>query len=440
MSEGAEAGRRAWLLKALADAPPEVQRRVWKELSPGDHRAFAYAWELLGEQGQQEPAGDWAVWLMMAGRGFGKTRTGAEWVLEQARRLPDGRIALIGGSIEEVARVMVEGESGILRCAPPDEKLHWCLSRSELRFPSGAVAHAFSGAHGDRLRGPQHHVAWADELAKWTDGEATWDNLMMGMRLGERPRVLVTTTPRKSELLERIRDLPGTVVTGGRTRDNRHLPAAFIAAMEAAYRDSRLGRQELDGELIGEAEGALWTRALLEERRVAAAPKLVRVVVGVDPPASADGDACGIVVCGRSEDGRGFVLADASVRGLSPNGWARKVADAAEAWDADRVVAEANNGGQMVEDVLKGADGALPVRQVHASRGKVVRAEPIAALFESGKCWLAGRFPALEDELSGFTAGGYAGSGSPDRADALVWALSELMLGKKGLPSVRGFN
>lgn len=427
------------LLRFLAHAEPATQEKIWSGMSHADVRAFAWTWSTFRHEAQQPPPGDWRVWLLLAGRGFGKTRTGAEWVLEQARKMPDGRIALVGATIEEVARIMVEGESGILRCAPPDEKLNWSTTRQELRFPSGAIAQAFSGASGESLRGPQHHLAWADELGKWRDADNAWDNLMLGMRLGEMPRVLVTTTPGNGALLKRIREAEGTVERSGRTRDNLYLPPAFLQAMEAAYAGTRLGRQELNGELLEEAEGALWTRDLLDSRRLAPAPLgCTRVVVGVDPPATSTGDACGILVCGLASDGRGVVLADASCSGERPNGWARKVVAAADSWGAELVVAESNNGGDMVVQVLREQAAMLAVKKVHASRGKVARAEPIANLFESGKCWLAGFFPELEDELTAFTPGGYTGSGSPDRADAMVWAMSELMLRKgAGVPRVR---
>ncbi len=426
-------------LARLANATPAERHRIYRALPSGDMRTLAWAWDSHALEGQLEPEGDWRVWLLMAGRGFGKTRTGAEWVLRRARAMPDARIALIGATIDEVEQVMVDGESGILRCAAPGEKLIWSATRRELRFPSGATAHAFSGANGNKLRGPQHSLAWADELGKWRDPDRTWDNLMIGLRLGSRPQVLVTTTPGNADLLKRIQAAEGTEIRGGRTRDNMHLPLAFLQSVEAAYGGTRLGRQELDGVMLGEAEGALWTRDLLEARRLAPGPLgCTRVVVGVDPPASAGGDACGIVVCGMAEGGRGVVLADASCRGQRPSGWARKVVAAADSWGAERVVAEVNNGGDMVEEVLRAAAPMLAVKKVRASRGKAARAEPVAALFESGRCWLAGFFPELEDELTAFSPGGYTGSGSPDRADAMVWALSELMLGTGGKPMVRG--
>jgi phage terminase large subunit-like protein len=292
------------------------------------------------------------------------------------------------------------------------------------------------------LRGPEHHFAWCDELAKWGGpgrpggrrAEAAWDNLQMGMRLedqatGSRPRLIVTTTPRDTALVRRVRGLAGTVETGGRTGENVHLSPAFAAWAVETYGGTRLGRQELDGVMVGEADGAIWTRATIERSRLAGPlPAMKRIVVGVDPPASAEGDACGIVVCGLGEDEVAYVLADCSVAGLRPEGWARAAVRAAEAWEADRVVAEKNQGGDMVESVLRSVEAHLPVRLVSASRGKVARAEPVAARFETGRAKLAGRFPELEDEMAGLGhGGGYEGPGrSPDRADAMVWAMSEL--------------
>jgi phage terminase large subunit-like protein len=380
------------------------------------------------------------VWLVMAGRGFGKTRMGAEWV--RARAETDGRvrIALVGATRDEVRRVMVEGESGLLEIAPPGRRPVWEPSLGRLRWPRGAEAYVYSAAEPEGLRGPQHHFAWADEIAKWPAGVAAWDNLTMTMRLGRRPRVVATTTPRPVALVRRLVGEAGVTVTRGRTHDNRaHLSAEFLSAMQASYAGTRLGRQELDGELIEEVAGALWSRAVIEACRVEAAPSLRRVVVGVDPPASAGGDACGIVAVGLGADGAGYVLEDASVGGCSPEGWAFAVAACAARHGADRVVAEANQGGDMVASVLRAADAGLPVRLVHASRGKATRAEPVAALYEGGRVRHVRGFAELEDELCGFVAGGrYEGPGrSPDRADACVWALTALMLEGRGEARVR---
>lgn len=423
------------LLRAAA-AVCGTDGRLWRHFLmglPGPvRRAILELWHWQAHGGQREPAMPWVVWLLMAGRGFGKTLAGAEWVSARARENGQARIALIGGSRDEVAKVMIEGPSGLIRIAHAGERVVWKPTLGTVTFSSGAKAFVYSAEAPEGLRGPEHHFAWADELAKWPRGraDAAWDNLMLGLRLGEAPRVVVTTTPRPVPLVGRVIALAGDALTHGSTHDNVHLPPAFVAAMSETYGGTRLGRQELGGELIAEVEGALFTRAVLEEaRHDGALPgEFSRVVVGVDPPASAQG-TCGIVVCAAGEDGILTVLADASIGGASPEGWARSVAAAAEAWGADLVVAEKNMGGDMVASVLRTADVHLPVKLVSASRGKSARAEPVAALFEGERARLAGRFPKLEDELAGLLiGGGYCGPGaSPDRADACVWALTALM-------------
>ena len=402
-------------------------------------------WTWQAHRGQLPPDGDWPVWLLMAGRGFGKTRAGAEWISQQARDHPDARIALVGDTRIEAAKVMIEGPSGLIAVARSGEPVRWWPSRGEIHFASGASGFVYSAESAEALRGPEHHFAWADELAKWGNGGGrAWDNLMMGLRLGSRPRVVVTTTPRAVPLLHRVRDLPGCVTTGGRTIDNAHLPPAFLQWVRETYGGTRLGAQELDGKLIAAVEGSLFPPEVLERARAESSlidgDSLRRIVIGVDPPASAAGDACGIIVCAvdRQEPPCYHVLADCSVSGRRPEGWARAVAAAAAAWSADRVIAEKNQGGEMVEAVLRGADANLPVLLVHASRGKAVRAEPVAALMEAGRIRLCGRFPDLEEELGGITAGGYDGpTRSPDRADAFVWAITALVDGlRRGPPRV----
>jgi phage terminase large subunit-like protein len=440
-------------------------------------RMLAELWPSWAHKGQLAPGGDWRVWLMMAGRGFGKTRAGAEWVSEVARTTPGACIALVGATPGEVERVMVRGESGLINVARAGEDVLWYPARGLVEFASGARAFVYSGANPDALRGPEHDFAWCDELAKWAYPQATWDNLMLGLRLGEGARVLVTTTPRPIPLLRWLDAASSTRVTRGRTDDNAHLPADYLDDVRGRYAGTRFERQELDGELIADFENALWTREIIERCRVEMGtvtfPRagdqsgegmgtvtfahggdqsgdglgksdcplrcpLTRVVVGVDPPASAGGDACGIVVCGVGEDGIGYVLDDRSVRGLSPEGWARAVVRAAETWEAERVVVETNQGGEMVESVLRSIDNALPVRPVRARYGKGKRAEPVSSLFAQGKAMFAGLFPELEDELCGMTATGYEGPGrSPDRADAMVWAMAELLLGGDRIPRVR---
>jgi phage terminase large subunit-like protein len=400
------------------------------------------SWNFWQRNDQKPPAGDWRVWLVMAGRGYGKTRMGAEWVRALAASHPGARIALIGATLAEARQVMVEGDSGLLSVSAGAD-VTWEPSLRTLRWPNGTAATLYSAAEPESLRGPQHDFAWADEIAKWPHGVATWDNLMLGLRLGERPRVMATTTPRPVPLITRLIQEKGVVQSCGRTMDNApNLPPAYIAELNALHGGTRWGRQELEGELIADVTGALWSRDMLEKSRISAAPLLKRIVIGVDPPVSAAGDACGIVAVGLGDDGKAYVLGDHSVERPSPDRWARAVAAAADAWGADRVVAEANQGGDMVVSTLRAADVAMPVRKVHASRGKVVRAEPVAALYEAKRAAHVGAFPELEDELCGLiSGGGYTGPGrSPDRADALVWAMTELMLGHRGVePRVRGF-
>lgn len=403
-----------------------VRRWNWKKYEA------TQSWNFWARDDQVAPHEDRRIWLVMAGRGYGKTRMGAEWVSAMAAQFPGARFALVGATLNEARAVMVEGESGLLSL-PFAERPEWEPSLRRLTWRNGATATLFSAAEPESLRGPQHDFAWADEIAKWASGIKAWDNLMLGLRLGEKPRAMATTTPRPVPLLRRLYDEKDVAVTRGRTTDNEmHLPPEFIASVRAAYEGTRWGRQELDGELIEDVAGALWTRDLIERQRVSAAPDLKRVVIGVDPPVSENGDACGIVAVGIGDDKKAYVLADHSISGASPERWARAVAAAAELWQADRVVAEDNQGGNMVETVLRAADLAMPVKRVHASRGKSARAEPIAALYEAQRVFHVSVFPEMEDQMCGLVAGGgYEGPGrSPDRADALVWALTEMMLGK----------
>lgn len=433
-------------LKWLLSLDEDRRTAMLGAFSEVERDELRYHWQLWARSRQLPPAGDWRIWLICAGRGFGKTRAGSEWIRKVARADKLARIALIGASLPEARSVMVEGESGILACCPPQFRPNYEPSLRRLTFPNGAVAMLYSAAEPESLRGPQHSHAWCDEIAKWdTAGnraDRAWDNLMLGLRLGETPRVLATTTPRAVPLMRKLMagDTGGeTVIVRGKSKDNAaNLPARFLRDIRREYGKSALGRQELDGELLLDIEGALWTRELLERCRVKNSVETERVIVGVDPPASARGDACGIVVVGLGIDGHAMVLADRSVTRPSPEKWARAVADAAADWQADRVVAEANQGGAMVESVLRAADVSLPIRLVHASRGKVARAEPVAALYEAGRVFHHGVFPALEDEMTGLDTGGeYHGPGrSPDRADALVWALTELMLGARGKPRI----
>ncbi|BEU99040.1 DNA-packaging protein [Novosphingobium olei] len=433
-------------LTGLLSWAPDETRKTLGRLSKAQVAELPWHWGLQARPSQLPPPGDWRVWLLLAGRGFGKTRTGAEWVNAIAERDPEARIALVSANLGEARAVMVEGESGLMRVNAPQRRPVFESSLRRLVWPNGAQATLYSAAEPESLRGPQHSHAWCDEIAKWDNAsaraEAAWDNLMMGLRLGDDPRVVATTTPRAAALLARLvreADDGRTAITRGSTYENaQNLPARFVEAMHRNYDDTLIGRQEIEGELIDNLPGALWSRATIERSREMAAPPVTRVVVGVDPPASAEGDACGIVVCGLGADGVGRVLADASVENATPERWARATAEAARAWSADRVVAEANQGGDMVRAVLHAASHTLPLRLVHASRGKSARAEPVAALYEAGRVRHAGMFARLEDELCGLMPGGdYQGPGrSPDRADACVWALTELMLGRAGEPKI----
>ena len=426
-------------VERLARLSPVWRNQTLARLTRQQQIELQERWYAWAHAGQLAPPGDWRVWLIRAGRGFGKTRAGAEWVSEWARADKHARIALVGATADDVAKVMIEGPSGVIAVARAGETVKWRASSGEVTFHSGAKGFVYSAEAPEKLRGPEHHAAWCDELGKWRRGDATWDNLTMGMRLGKRPRIVVTTTPRPVKLMKRVMALPDCVETLGRTKDNPHLPESFVQAMIGEYGATLLGRQELDGELVEDVAGALWTRRGIERARVKVKPEVTRVVVGVDPPVSIGGDACGIVAVALGADGYGYVLDDASVVGASPRGWADAVADCAARWEADKVIAEANQGGEMVRTTLQASDVAMAVTLVHASRGKVARAEPVAALYEHGRVFHVGAFAALEDEMCGLvTGGGYEGPGrSPDRADAMVWALTALMLGGGGEPGVR---
>lgn len=405
-------------------------RTLLAGLSDRDAALLLHDWPLWARAKQLPPEGDWRVWLILAGRGFGKTRTGAEWVRALAETGRAGRIALVGETAGDARDVMVEGESGLLACCPPWGRPLYEPSKRRVTWANGAMATCFSADDPDQLRGPQFDAAWADEIAKWRY-EAAWDNLMLGLRLGVDPRCVATTTPKPRAWLSRLMADPRTVLTRGGTRENAtNLAPAFLDQILARYDGTRLGRQEIEGEYLVDVPGALWTRALIEAARVpaAAVPELQRVVVAVDPAVTsgAEADETGIVVAGR-DAGTGFwVLEDLTGR-LSPDLWARRVADAFARVRADTVVCEVNQGGDLVAATLRTVDPTLPVRSVRATRGKRLRAEPVAALYEQGRVRHAGAFDALEDQMTRFT--GAPGDASPDRLDALVWALTDLMAG-----------
>jgi len=396
--------------------------------------ALEHSWAAIARPNQLPPPGDWwQIWLLLAGRGFGKTRTLAEWVCEQVLFGLASRIALVAATAADARDVLVEGESGILAVAPPWFRPIYEPSKRRLTWPNGAIGTTFSAEEPERLRGPQHDAAVCDELGSWSRPE-TWDMLQFGLRLGRNPRCLVATTPRPTKLIRELlaREGRDVVVTRGSTYDNRpNLAPGFFDRVIRKYEGTRLGRQELNAELLEDTPGALWSHGIIDAARQAAAPNLARIVVAIDPATTSgeDADETGIVVVGKDNQGHGYVLADASGK-YQPIEWAKIAITAYRTHHADRIVAEVNNGGEMVENTLRMVDPNIPFTAVRASRGKVTRAEPVSALYEQGRMHHVGTFPQLEDQMTNFTSdfdrqsAGY----SPDRVDALVWAVTDLML------------
>ena len=427
------------LLSSLSD---EEIEGFLNSLSHNAILSLPWLFEHWAHSHQREPDGAWKTWVVLGGRGAGKTRAGAEWIrdmVEGARPEDQGRakrIALVGETLDQARDVMVLGQSGIVECTPLDRRPEWQASKRQLVWPNGAVAQIFSASDPESLRGPQFDCVWADELAKWRKGRATWDMLQFALRLGDDPRQIVTTTPRDNKLLRELLDAESTVVTSAPTSANAaYLAESFLDHVKTRYGGTRLGRQELSGELLTDTEGALWTRSAIEQCRMASAPKLDRIVVAVDPPVTGKdtSDDCGIIVAGVCTDGppqdwRAYVLADASISTASPNFWAQKAVSAAHRFDADRLVAEINQGGDLVETLVRQINPMISYTGVRATRGKVARSEPVAALYEQGRVFHIGELDDLEDQMCQITRTGYVGSGSPDRVDALVWALTELMI------------
>lgn len=426
----------------LACATPQEVEAFLDGLSDNALMALPWMFEFWALPHQLPPDGAWKTWVIMGGRGAGKTRAGSEWVraeVEGAAPQDLGRsrrVALVGETVEQVIKVMIEGDSGILACSPPDRRPEWQATRKQLLWPSGAIAQVFSAHDPASLRGPQFDAAWVDELAKWPKAEKAWDQLQFALRLGENPRQVVTTTPQNVAVLKDILKNPSTVVTHAPTDANRaYLAASFLEQVQARYGGTAMGAQELQGLLLEDVAGALWTTAALEAGRLDAAPRLQRIVVAVDPPVTGHGksDECGIVVVGAVTEGppqnwHAVVLEDASVKGASPDQWARAAIAAMQRHGADRLVAEVNQGGDLVEGVIRQIDPLVPFRAVRASRGKGIRAEPVSALYEQGRVAHLRGLAALEAQMVQMTAQGFLGKGSPDRVDALVWALTDLIV------------
>jgi predicted phage terminase large subunit-like protein len=411
----------------LARLPRPLRREVLARIEP-DPEKVRYCWPLWARPAQRPPMWRWRTWLVLAGRGFGKTRTGVEWVRAEVEAQRLGRLAIVAPTAADVRDTLVEGESGILATASPKFRPRYEPSKRRLTWPNGAIATTFSADEPDRFRGPQHDGALCDEMAAWKDPDASWDMLMFGLRLGTEPRAVVTTTPRPIPLVRRLVADPTTAVTRGSTYENAaNLAPAFLDEIIKRYEGTRLGRQELLAEILDDIEGALWSRKMIDDARIgkASAPDLARVVVAIDPAVTHtdESDETGIVVAGQGVDGDYYVLDDLSCR-LSPDGWATRAVSAYEAHKADRIVGEVNNGGELVESVLRTVGRTVAYKAVRASRGKAVRAEPVAALYEQGRVHHVGAFPKLEDQMCGWVPG--AGDRSPDRMDALVWAMTEL--------------
>lgn len=441
------------IAEIFAESSAEQERFLAKFGTAANLEHLKFLWEFWGRPKQFAPEGDWSTWLILAGRGFGKTRTGAEWVRANmcgSTPLARGRwrhIALIAETAADARDVMVgDGKaasdphagSGLLQIHPKSFRPDYEPSKRRLTWPNGAMATIYNGTEPDQLRGPQHDAAWCDELAKWQYAKEAWDQLQLGLRTGQNPQVCITTTPRPIGLLKDIIKNPGTVVTGGSTFDNRsNLAAKFLSVVQRKYEGSRLGRQELHAELLEDSEGALWKRAAIDALRVKLedAPPIERIVVAIDPNASSheDSNECGIICAGLGVDGHGYILDDESAV-MAPAEWATKAIELYHSRRADRIIAETNNGGEMVETTLRMIDPKIPFRAVWASRGKVTRAEPISALYEQGRVHHVGPFPRMEDQMCCFTVDFNRGEMgySPDRVDALVWALTELMIEGEG--------
>jgi len=420
---------------------PHLISKLLSGLSAEEQQHLLYHWPFWARPNQLPPTGDWTHWLVLAGRGFGKTRTGAEWVRHLAESGAAKRIALLAPTAADAREVMIEGESGLLAVSNPLFRPVYEPSKRRLRWPNGAIATAYSADEPERLRGPQHDAAWCDELCAWRFADQAFDMLMFGLRLGTCPRSIITTTPKPTALLKRLLADPRVHLTKGSTYDNlANLAPTFKNTVLQQYEGTRLGRQELLADVLEDMPGALWQRALINSARrpAGSVPQFDRIVVAIDPPASASGDECGMIVAARKAD-RFFVLDDISAGGLSPQAWATQAVRAYHSYQADRMIAEANQGGDMVRAVLEQVDAGLPIKLVHASRGKVARAEPIAALYEQGRVSHLGQFERLEDQMCAFSASfdRHAMGYSPDRVDALVWALTDLLAKRPLGPQLR---
>jgi phage terminase large subunit-like protein len=433
-----------------ASSNSQLLHHLLHDLTPRELAELTFDWQLWARESQLPPlisngGGEWRTWLFLGGRGAGKTRAGAEWIRSQARTLHNRRakrLALIGPTIQHIRAVMIEGVSGLLAIHPGHERPTYEPSKNQVVWPNGSIAQMFAADEYETLRGPQFHAAWCDELCRWKHPQQAWDMLQLTLRLGDQPRAVITTTPKASKLLKHLVADDATAVTHDTTSANRaNLSAVFLSEVTRRYAGTSLGAQELEGQIVEQFSGGLWRRDWLNETRVVKAPDLVRIVVAVDPPvtANASSDACGIVVAGLGVDGRGYILADRTIKGREPQVWARATIAAYKDFEADRIVAEVNQGGDLVVLVIHSVDPTAPVKKVRATRGKWARAEPISALYAEGRISHVGEFTALENQMIAYdgTSSSLLSAKSPDRLDALVWALTELMLTTSAKPTVR---
>ena len=410
--------------------PAPQREQIINSLTESQAEELRYDWLFNGRPSQIAPEGEWLKWLILAGRGFGKTRAGSEWVRQQVKAGCKS-IAIIAETQRDLEQVIVEGDSGILRVFPPNERPKYTKKPVVLTFPNGAIARGYNGTEPDQLRGTNFDAAWSDELAKWRYANETWDMLQFGLRLGVKPRQVITTTPRPIPLIRMLLKDPTCVVTRGTTFENSaNLASSFIKEIQTKYGGTRLGRQELEAAVLDDAPNALWRRDGLDNNRVKSPPTLKRIVVAIDPAAKSndtpdDGAATGICVAGLGEDNKGYILEDATTR-AGPNGWARLAVSLYDRYSANCIVVETNQGGDMVKTIIDSVRPRLPIHEVVATKGKWLRAEPIAALYEQNRISHVGSFPDLEDEMVMFEVNGLIGGASPDRLDALVWALTDL--------------
>lgn len=433
----------------------ELRKRIPEEeifaaiaqLDDKEATVLQYTWTFWARRNQLPPPGNWLAWLILAGRGFGKTRSGAEWVRDLVENKKYGRIALVAEDSGDARDVMVEGESGLIAVCPPWNRPIYEPSKRRITWPNGARATIFSAEDPEALRGPQHDAAWLDELCKWRYQQETWDQLQFGLRLGKRPVQCITTTPKPTPLLKEIVARKSTFITKGHTYDNlANLAETFREAIVSRYEGTRLGRQELSAEILDDNPNALFTESDISGARIKKSElpnDMSKTVIAVDPPTTGNekSDECGIIACSRDSTNLNschfYVEGDYSVQGRKPEGWARAAIAAYYRHNANYIVAEVNQGGDMVESVIKNVDPLVRIVKVRASRGKWVRAEPIAALYEQRRVHHVGTFKELEDQMCDFDPSGTVEGKSPDRMDALVWGIAELSGRKQGSPQLR---